>query len=143
MIEEIIAKIPQVFIEFYNQKYCQNTSYKEDANMLGNGYCFYLAYFLKEQFPEGNILTATSDHYIFEYNGHFFDFFVRILATDTFSEFNTGIYIPKTDLRICDEEDYLMAEITTMNNLKSTVWKAIEPELIAFILTEKEKMLSR
>ena len=143
MTEEIIEKIPQKFIEIYNQKYCQNTVYKEDRNMLGNGYCFYLAYFLKQQFPEGNILTSKLDDYIFEYNGQYFDFRGKILDLGNLIEFHSGLFIPKTELRICDEMDYLTAEINTMNRLKSAIWREIEPELISFIIDEKEKMLSR
>lgn len=70
----LIQKLGNQFELLFNEQFNPNGVILEEKNLLGDGYCFYFVNLLKKLLPEGNILYTKYHHYIFEYQGNYYDY---------------------------------------------------------------------
>lgn len=131
-IDLVIELIIRKFINLFNKKYCISNKYlKENRNILGNGYCLFLAMLLKKIFPEGEIINTGYDHCIFKYANDYYDYRGKIVKFDNIIEVFPGYYVPLKGMYAMNEDDInLFLEIC--NSYYAAVWNEFEPILLNY-----------
>ncbi len=129
-VYNIVTYLAQKFITRYNETIFP---YQENIDILGNGYCLYFAFLLKQMIPEGEIYLC-ENHYLFHYQNMFFDY--------------TGIVSPENKLTKIDniQDELDMGDILGYtDHFRDQKWNKIESKLLEdgqkykLTLTKKEK----
>ena len=138
LIELVIRK----FIALYNQKYCKDSPYKEERNILGDGYCFYFACFLQSIFPDGEVLGSPVDHYIFKYHDAYYDYRGKIPSFGGFLDITPDTCLLVTDLYPVPKEHFLEV-LQLMDPYKRMTWQGFLPTLFKYATRRQEQLVRK